>query len=324
MPNCRDRYSSDETHRKRGYKSMDPLPVLQSLIVAKAAALARRGRLVRAEQFLSPLVNSGQPSAEAIDLLAKIYAQQGMMEEARDLWKRASAMDPLNTEPVKALERCNQIRQRNFYSFRVSILGPLVFTLLFSCALLALNVYYLPAGGRAFLSPRGEDDIAHSSAASTLAVAPGSEANTAFPPAEASIPTPAPPTPSLESFPELCEPVRKALGANTALAPLALSVVQNDADIRVVGEVPNLETRYLVETTVRNVPGVERVDLSDLRLGEIYEVQAGDTLWFIAKRAYGNPSLWNLIAESNQISAAESLRVGQKLYIPRIQKTKVE
>jgi YD repeat-containing protein len=47
-----------------------------------------------------------------------------------------------------------------------------------------------------------------------------------------------------------------------------------------------------------------------------YQVQAGDTLQDIARQAYGDASLWYLIANANGLSGNEDLRIGETLIIP--------
>jgi hypothetical protein len=47
-----------------------------------------------------------------------------------------------------------------------------------------------------------------------------------------------------------------------------------------------------------------------------YTVQAGDTLESIAQGAYGDSSLWYLIADANGLSGDKDLRVGQTVNIP--------
>jgi nucleoid-associated protein YgaU len=49
-----------------------------------------------------------------------------------------------------------------------------------------------------------------------------------------------------------------------------------------------------------------------------YEVKSGDTLWKIAKEAYGDGSLYPEIFKANQdiLSDPDKIKVGQKLRIP--------
>jgi hypothetical protein len=49
----------------------------------------------------------------------------------------------------------------------------------------------------------------------------------------------------------------------------------------------------------------------------MYTVAAGDTLWSIAQRAYGDGSAWKLIARENRITDANVIFVGTTLRIPR-------
>ncbi len=49
---------------------------------------------------------------------------------------------------------------------------------------------------------------------------------------------------------------------------------------------------------------------------ETYTVQAGDTLWSIAQRLYGDGKRWKDIAQANGITDARKLTVGTVLKIP--------
>jgi nucleoid-associated protein YgaU len=49
---------------------------------------------------------------------------------------------------------------------------------------------------------------------------------------------------------------------------------------------------------------------------ETYEVKAGDMLWTIAEKKYGNGALYSLITKANSLSDGAPLRVGQKLVLP--------
>ena len=51
---------------------------------------------------------------------------------------------------------------------------------------------------------------------------------------------------------------------------------------------------------------------------QVYVVQAGDSLWSIAQRFYGNPLLWSRIYYANQPQIADPnvISIGQALTIP--------
>jgi hypothetical protein len=51
----------------------------------------------------------------------------------------------------------------------------------------------------------------------------------------------------------------------------------------------------------------------------LYEVEAGDSLWAIAGRVYGDEFFWTTIAEGNDIEEVGIIRVGQVLAIPSLQ-----
>ncbi len=114
--------------------------VIQSLVFAQAAALARKGQLIQSEELLTALIKDGNYSIEAIHLLARIYAQQGLIEEAKTLWKRALELDPLNKEFSRALKRCSRMQNRSLYRFQISFLTPILLICLFASIAVAYTV----------------------------------------------------------------------------------------------------------------------------------------------------------------------------------------
>jgi tetratricopeptide (TPR) repeat protein len=136
-------------------------------------------------------------------------------------------------------------------------------------------------------------------------------------PTATQLPTTIPePSPTATPFPDLRTAVERALRAEPKFANLPINVVQEGMIIRLIGEVPNIQTRYLVEATIRSVPMVEMIDLRDLTLGKTYVVQQGDTLSHIALKIYGNASLWPILAEANNLTRPYLIRTGQVLLIP--------
>ena len=78
----------------------------ETVTLAWAAVLARKGKLKQAEALLHPLANKPQAIVAILDLLAKVYAQQRKIVEARSLWLRAVQLNPDNTHFYRALIRC--------------------------------------------------------------------------------------------------------------------------------------------------------------------------------------------------------------------------
>lgn len=83
-----------------------------------------------------------------------------------------------------------------------------------------------------------------------------------------------------------------------------------------------------VKPPVSRTTPVERVELTSVELtssvkpaspAQVYVVQAGDTLWGIARRFYGSPLMWSHIyyANQSQIHDPNEIYQGQKLTIPQ-------
>jgi len=79
---------------------------------------------------------------------------------------------------------------------------------------------------------------------------------------------------------------------------------------------------YHVKPPPARTTPVERVELTSavkpVPPARVYAVQAGDTLWSIAQRFYGNPLMWSRIYHANQsqIQDPNEIYQGQKLIIP--------
>jgi flagellar motor protein MotB len=80
-------------------------------VLAKASELARSGRWEQAEDLLRQWPSEGPVPNAALDLLARIRAQQGRLFEAEALWTQASAADPGNERYKAALRRIARTRQ---------------------------------------------------------------------------------------------------------------------------------------------------------------------------------------------------------------------
>lgn len=106
-----DSYSSKQAPES---SAQDGSTSSQQMVLDKlknAALLARKGNHVEAENLLEPLCNSANLGIELIDLLAKIYAQQGKIEQAQVLWLKALERDPYNLHILAALRMCAYYRR---------------------------------------------------------------------------------------------------------------------------------------------------------------------------------------------------------------------
>jgi type VI secretion system protein ImpK len=91
-------------------------PILPNLVVqiavSRATELARAGRYDDAETLLRDLVPAGLPPM-ALDLLARIRAQQGRWAEAKTMWLQVSQLDPSDRAAQVGLERIARIEERH-------------------------------------------------------------------------------------------------------------------------------------------------------------------------------------------------------------------
>lgn len=78
----------------------------------KASDLARAGRYAEAEALLRDGGGSERLSLEVLDLLARIRAQQGRLDDAESCWTRALGDDPSNDSCLAGLERIRRMRKR--------------------------------------------------------------------------------------------------------------------------------------------------------------------------------------------------------------------
>ena len=77
------------------------------------------------------------------------------------------------------------------------------------------------------------------------------------------------------------------------------------------------ELMYYPNYTPDKVPVKEEVKTPPVVAGKEYTIVAGDTLWSIAKRAYGNGFMYTHILRKNkQIKDPMRIYVGQIIFIP--------
>jgi len=87
------------------------LLVCQALL-SKAASLARKGEYVAAAGVLRAFTDKENPHPRALDLLARIHAQQGRFSEAEACWQRALQIEPNHDSYLAGLKRIARMRSR--------------------------------------------------------------------------------------------------------------------------------------------------------------------------------------------------------------------
>lgn len=122
--------SSDETGEGKGENTF-----------SAAITLARKGQYAEASRLLKAAVVRGECSeADALDLQARIYAQQGMHMEAEACWRKAMELNNSNPEYLMAVERLRRSRLpvsvRNFF---IGALAVIVIMIAFVWQTIQLN-----------------------------------------------------------------------------------------------------------------------------------------------------------------------------------------
>ena len=143
-----------------------------------------------------------------------------------------------------------------------------------------------------------------------------------------------PPVPEAPRTP-LTAIVEQALGEHASTRGLPVKVSGAVDRVMVGGQVPSALHVELIEAVARHALAADAavrhaaspaVDVSRLTVAPppvespvTYTVRSGDSMWSIAARTYGNPSLWKQIAAANGNPADPArLEVGQRLVLPSI------
>ena len=103
--------------------------LLNEVVAAHAAHLARSGKYAAAEELIQPAIALGSATAQLLDLLARIRVRQGRVADAAELWRQALANDPGNARARAAFDRVS--RDRHPAAKRITIVS-----VLFAAALL--------------------------------------------------------------------------------------------------------------------------------------------------------------------------------------------
>lgn len=86
--------------------------LLDEFAVSQAADLARGGALDRAESLLRSTVERVDAPIAALDLQARVCAQQGRLNEAARWWQEVLRREPANAAAQAALARLNNMQRR--------------------------------------------------------------------------------------------------------------------------------------------------------------------------------------------------------------------
>ena len=93
----------------------DAISILSRVAISRATDLARTGQYAQAEDALGLIHGTSSPLA--MDLLARIRAQQGRLAEAQALWTEAIRLDPNNEAYRSALQRLSQISSPSSWGY---------------------------------------------------------------------------------------------------------------------------------------------------------------------------------------------------------------
>ncbi|MFB3786190.1 MAG: tetratricopeptide repeat protein [bacterium] len=314
---------------------------INSLIIAKAAMLARQGMLSKAEELLTPMVQGEGDSIEAVNLLAKIHAQQGSIPEAKDLWTRILERDPYNTAAAKALERCVRLRERR----RRPRMNYLVHLSVVAVAgVIAAFLWIQPPAGNGEWLASPFTALGNASGKTAAADEAGEESPATSPSLKtsqgengngreggekasasrswmkkilASLPFYTDPSPMAGlTRTARTERIEQAVRENSQFQGMDLQVGEDQGSIYVVGAVPTWPVRRRVERYVKEQAGKVYVDVNKVILTGVYVTQAGDTPRGVAEKLYGTASQASKIMELNHLPMAGGLRAGMKLILP--------
>ncbi len=109
--------------------------LLLQIRLSQATVLARAGRYSDAEILLSQLTGEEGTSIPALDLLARIRAQQGRLLDAEGLWRQAWQLDPANEAFKAGLDRIAGMQRQPLW---IVFLLPLTVGLLVVLAVVLL------------------------------------------------------------------------------------------------------------------------------------------------------------------------------------------
>ncbi len=285
---------------KEDLAALIQLQRLPAIYYNEGVRLASEGQVDAAIARLLLAVGRDPSLIAPYAMLARLYAQKRLWQEAASWWREVLAREPENAAAQAGLAtalRREAARRRERWAIPLG-------AFLAGAILIAV-----PASAR-LLRPLPEP-----TRPPIVAIAPTLQPTATPPPTAVPTAPPSPtPAPSPTPLADLSSAVAQALRReHEALA--GLTVTQDGLGIRLAGEVPALHLKYRAEGAVRGVSGVSWVDTSEVRLAP-YVVQPGDSLSRIARRLYGDMEQWQAIAEANHLPDPNLILPGQVLTLP--------
>ena len=322
-----------------GLQRVDAIASLvESVLIWRASHIAWNTGLYPSEQLLVRLIyKEGCKNPQAMDLLARIYFQQGRYDRAKSLWEDAVAFQPGNPLLKRSLARCELVLKspkRELFAFRLKQLVRMT-TILTACLLLVWGANY--SLGALSEWTRGPDtasrlagrfhydyetqandfmtDSEHLFSQGVYLQSHDAAVSDSYVESEFAESN------SKDLGGEVLDKERLTFTRKKAINGAALGRVEVYVErvgnvVKASGKVPNLHVRYLVEGALFSMPGVDQVDLRGLEVDRSYRVRKGDSLWIISRRLFGSGDNWSLLARYNNLDNPSQLRIGQQLTLP--------
>jgi nucleoid-associated protein YgaU len=295
--------------------------LVESVIIWRAQHIAWNVAIDKAEPLLFRLIyKEGVRNPQAMDLLARIYFQQGKYEKAKNLWDKAAELQPGNPAQHRTANAMNAIAKSPAfaimcYKFGVVLRSAMLIALI--CLAGRAGVLGVEAfrrwtdGPIAVQNLSGRFHYAYDSITKDMTYVP-TESTVEIANYEL---VPVVDTDEFDGTRSLGFTRKKAANSRE-FGRVEVAVEQAGNTLKAFGMVPDIDTRYLIEQTLLETPGIQSVDTSGLYVGRSYRVSDGDSLWLIAKRVYGDSTAWILLAKANDIHDPSKLKIGQELLLP--------
>jgi nucleoid-associated protein YgaU len=295
--------------------------LVESVIIWRAQYIAWNIDIFKAEPLLFRLIyKEGSQNPQAMDLLARIYFQQSKYEKAKDLWNRAAELQPGNPALRKTTHVMNGIAKSPSSAILSHKVGVVCRGVLLLCLICLVGwggvlgysrLQRWLEGPLAIQNLTGRFHYEYDSITKNMVY----------------VPTPETLEGAWEDVPEMSRTAegedrysigftRKKVSSGSVLGRIEVVVERVGSTIRASGMIPNIQTRYLVEQALWDIPGVTDLDLRGLVVDRTYRVNRGDSLWLIARKVYGQGSAWTLLAKENDLRDPNKLKIGQELQLP--------